>query len=201
VAKKSGGLVNMKREITALRLIAGLIAALNPVVLGGAPAGAQEYVESAPREVLWYMPQSWVTPPQTGPKFRPLPGQYGHNYRNRTYGSFSRNCFGDRLDLPGMVRRDPSRCEAGTASRGVGPRRLQASQAAPAEFHDTERRAHLQAIPVGDARLEASSLFLASNVRASTSARSSFLKLLAYRRRRMGPLPSWTGVNEQGRGP
>jgi hypothetical protein len=104
VAKKSGGLVNMKREIAALRLTAGLIAALGPVVFGGAPASAQDYVENVPQAVHWYMPQSWVTPPQTGPKFRPLPGQYGHNYRNRTYGSFSRNCFGDCLDLPGMVR-------------------------------------------------------------------------------------------------
>ena len=61
----------MKLEIAAFRLMAILIAALGAIMLGCPPAGAQDYVESAPQEIPWYMPQPWVTPPQTGPTFRP----------------------------------------------------------------------------------------------------------------------------------
>ncbi len=103
----------MKLEIATIRLAGRLLAAAflalgfaMVIGLGGAlataaPASAQE---AAP----WYMPQPWVHPPQTGPKVRKLPGYYGHNYRNRSYGSFGRGCYGDC----GYVR--------GTVSSGYG---------------------------------------------------------------------------------
>lgn len=90
----------MKREITAARLIAAALVALG-FALGGtlltaAPAEAQE--------TPWYMPQPWVHPPKTGPDVRKLPGYYGHNYRGRSYGSFSTSCYGDCGIVRGTVR-------------------------------------------------------------------------------------------------
>jgi hypothetical protein len=94
----------MKLEIAARLLIGAFVAlgfAFGGALLGAAPASAQEATP-------WYMPQPWMHPPQTGPKIRKLPGYYGHNYRNRTYGSFGRGCYGDC----GYVR--------GTISSGYG---------------------------------------------------------------------------------
>ena len=94
----------MKLEIAARLLIGAFVAlgfALGGALLGAAPASAQEATP-------WYMPQPWMHPPQTGPKIRKLPGYYGHNYRNRSYGSFARGCYGDC----GYVR--------GTISSGYG---------------------------------------------------------------------------------
>ena len=70
----------MQRKIAVLQISAGLIAAFGALILGNAPSGAQDYVASTAQELPWYMPQPWVAPPQTGPKFRPLSRQYGHNY-------------------------------------------------------------------------------------------------------------------------
>ena len=89
----------MKRE--AFRPLAALTVALGfafGAVFTAAPANAQNYVDQAPQaaeQIPWYMPQPWVYPPQTGPKIRKLPGYYGHNYRNRSYGGFSNYCYGD----------------------------------------------------------------------------------------------------------
>jgi hypothetical protein len=91
----------MKLEIRALRLFtATLVATGFALGVQASPAGAQDVTEKLP----WYMPQPWVHPPQTGPKIRKLPGQYGHTYRNRSYGGFSNGCYGDcRDDLPGTI--------------------------------------------------------------------------------------------------
>ena len=94
----------MKLE-TASRLLIGAFVALG-FALGGALIGATP--ASAQEATPWYLPQPWMHPPQTGPKIRKLPGYYGHNYHNRTYGSFGRGCYGDC----GYVR--------GTISSGYG---------------------------------------------------------------------------------
>jgi hypothetical protein len=94
----------MKREITAARLIAATFVALGfalgGTLLTGAPASAQETPQATP----WYMPQPWVHPPKTGPNVRKLRGYYGHNYRGRSYGSFSTSCYGDCGIVRGTVR-------------------------------------------------------------------------------------------------
>ena len=87
-------------KLGALRPLAALFVALGFAfaLFTAAPASAQSYDDPAPQaaeQIPWYMPQPWVHPPQTGPKIRKLPGQYGHTYRNRSYGSFSNYCYGD----------------------------------------------------------------------------------------------------------
>lgn len=88
-------------KLEAVRPLAALFVALGFVfgtAFTTAPASAQGHVEQIPQAVEqtpWYMPQSWVHPPQTGPKIRKLPGYYGHTYRNRSYGGFSNYCYGD----------------------------------------------------------------------------------------------------------
>jgi hypothetical protein len=67
-------------------------------MLAPAPATAQE------QQTPWYMPQAWVSPPQTGPKVRPLDGYYGSVRPNQSaYGSFSTACYGDCGYLRGTV--------------------------------------------------------------------------------------------------
>jgi hypothetical protein len=91
-------------KLEALRPLAAAFVALGfMLALGAAPASAQyatQYdtqsgVEDTAEDIPWYMPQPWVYPPPTGPKIRKLPGEYGHTYRNRSYGSFSNYCYGD----------------------------------------------------------------------------------------------------------
>ena len=85
-------------KLEALRPLAAAFVALGFVLaFDTAPASAQNYLEApqAAEQTPWYMPQSWVHPPQTGPKIRKLPGYYGHTYRNRSYGGFSNYCYGD----------------------------------------------------------------------------------------------------------
>jgi hypothetical protein len=105
----------MKSRISAFRLLAAMAAALGAFILGSVPASAQYYSPGASPDISldispdisqdlpWYMPQPWVHPPQTGPKIRKLPGYYGHNYRNRSYGGFGNGCYGDCRALPGTV--------------------------------------------------------------------------------------------------
>lgn len=77
----------MKLEM--LRPLAAFIVALGFVfAFDTAPASAQE-------KTPWYMPQPWVYPQQSGPKVRKLPGYYGHTYRNKSYGSFAKYCYGE----------------------------------------------------------------------------------------------------------
>jgi hypothetical protein len=91
-------------KLEAVRPLAALFVALGFVLaFGTAPASAQyatsydtlPAAEDTAEQTPWYMPQSWVHPPQTGPKIRKLPGYYGHTYRNRSYGGFSSYCYGD----------------------------------------------------------------------------------------------------------
>ena len=89
-------------KLESLRPLAALFVALG-LVLGAiftaAPASAQDA-----EDIPWYMPQAWVHPPQTGPKIRKLPGEYGHTYRNRAYGGFGDYCYGDcGYRAPGTV--------------------------------------------------------------------------------------------------
>jgi hypothetical protein len=79
-------------KLEALRPLAAACVALGltfGAVFTAAPANAQD------TQIPWYMPQPWVYPQQTGPKIRKLPGYYGHTYRNRSYGGFSKYCYGD----------------------------------------------------------------------------------------------------------
>ena len=87
-------------KLGALRPLAALFVAFGFVLaFGSAPASAQSYGDPTPQaaeQIPWYMPQPWVHPPQTGPKIRKLPYDYGYAYRNnRSYGSFSNYCYGD----------------------------------------------------------------------------------------------------------
>lgn len=79
-------------KLEALRPLAAFIVALGFIfAFDTAPASAQDG-----GKLPWYMPQPWVHPPQTGPKIRKLPGDYGYAYRsNRSYGSFANYCYGD----------------------------------------------------------------------------------------------------------
>jgi hypothetical protein len=88
------------RQISASRLLAAALLAIGcALMLAPAPATAQEE-----QQTPWYMPQAWVTPPQTGPKVRPLPGYYGSiRYNHSTYGSFSTSCYGECGYLRGTI--------------------------------------------------------------------------------------------------
>ena len=97
--------MTLDRGFTAFRLLtAALVAigfAIGGATLGAAPARADN--------MPWYMPQSWMYPKATGPKFRYLPGYYGYKKSlgiyGRTYGGFSNGCYGAcGARIPGMVR-------------------------------------------------------------------------------------------------
>jgi len=102
-------------RISGARLLSAALLA-TAVVLGtlmsAAPAKAQyagpATAQDAGEPTPWFMPQAWMTPKATGPKFKFLPGYYGHNksrgYYGNAYGSFSTGCYGNCGRLPGMVR-------------------------------------------------------------------------------------------------
>lgn len=99
-------------QIFGARLLsAALLAVGVALLIGAAPAKAQYAGPATAQdagETPWFMPQAWMTPKATGPKFKFLPGYYGHNksrgYYGNAYGSFSTGCYGNCGRLPGMVR-------------------------------------------------------------------------------------------------
>ncbi|MEZ5832459.1 MAG: hypothetical protein R3D05_14900 [Dongiaceae bacterium] len=99
----------MKREISALRVLAAALVALGFSIGGAAltatSAQAQDASQETAQETPWYMPQPWMYPPQTGPVVHRLRGQYGYNREERSnaYGSFGQGCYGYCRQVPGTI--------------------------------------------------------------------------------------------------